>query len=275
MEAVSTYSIPSVDRAFELLERLAGADRGLSLAELTRQTGFPKSTVFRILVTLEERQVVTLDPQTRTYGLGHRLWMLGHHYIERSDLYQSAAPIMQRLAEASGETVFLGKLEDGEVIYMRRIESPRSVAIVKKLGQRVPAHCTATGTAILAFLPPDQVTGILTRHGLDPYNDATITDPVAFQRRLEETRTRGFSVVNGEYNRELMCVSAPVFDHSGLPKASLTVAMPAAHRPTSSRQAEVGGLVRGAALDLSHQLGFVGRHATASFSALPHQPGLP
>jgi len=254
-----SYVIPSVDRAFELLERLADADQGLSLAEMTRQTGFPKSTVFRILATLEERQVVTLDAQTRTYHLGHRLWMLGHHFLERSDLYQSAAPIMQRLAETSGETVFLGKLEDGQVIYMRRIESPRSVAIVKKLGQRVPAHCTATGSAILAFMRPEEVEAVLEQHGLDAYNDATITDPAAFRRRLEETHARGYAVVDGEYNRELMCVSAPVFDHTGLPRASLTVAMPALHRPTPTRQAEVGRLVRTAALDLSHQLGFVGR----------------
>ncbi len=258
MEAVS-YIIPSVDRAFELLERLAAAEKGLSLAELTRQTGFPKSTVFRILATLEERQVVTLEAQTRSYHLGHRLWMLGHHYLERSDLYHAAAPIMQKLAESSGETVFLGKLEDGEVIYMRRIESPRSVSIVKKLGQRVPAHCTATGTAIVAFLSRGEIEAILSQHGLDAVNDTTITDPAAFRARLEETRQRGYAVVNGEYNRELLCISAPVFDHTGVPKNSLTVAMPAAHRPTAARQAEVGTLVRGAALDLSHQLGFVGR----------------
>jgi DNA-binding IclR family transcriptional regulator len=259
LEAVSSYTIPSVDRSFELLEWLAVSERGLSLAELTRQTGFPKSTVFRILATLEERQVVVLDAHTRTYTLGHRLWMLGYHYLERSDLYQAAAPVMQRLAEASGETVFLGKLEDGEVIYMRRIESPRSVAIVKKLGQRVPAHCTATGTAILAFLPAQQVAGILDAHGLDPYNDATITDPDAFRRRLDETRSRGFALVDGEYNRELMCISAPVFDHTAAPRASLTVAMPAAQKPGPSRQAEIGRLVRAAALDLSHQIGYIGR----------------
>lgn len=256
--AEGSYVIPSVDRAFEVLERLTTEANGLTLAELARRTAIPKSTVFRILTTLEQRQAVVWDDRSQTFRLGHRLWLLGHSFLERSDLYGSAAPVMQRLAEASRETVFLGKLDDGEVIYLHRIESPRSVAVVKKLGQRAPAHCTATGTAILAFLPDAEVDAVIAQHGLDPYNDATVTDPAVFRARLRTVRSKGYAVVNGEYNRELMCVSAPVFDHTGRPKASLTVAMLAGQSPDAARRDEVGGLVRAAGLDLSRDLGYLG-----------------
>ena len=256
--AEASYVIPSVDRAFEVLDRLAAEPNGLSLADLARRTGIPKSTVFRILTTLEQRHAVVWDDRSQTFRLGHRLWLLGHSFLERSDLYSAAAPVMQRLAEASRETVFLGKLDDGEVIYLHRIESPRSVAVVKKLGQRAPAHCTATGTAILAFLPAPDVDAVIAQHGLDAYNDATVTDPAVFRKRLTLARSRGYAVVNGEYNRELVCVSAPVFDHTGSPKASLTVAMLATQHPDAARCEEVGRLVRAAGLDLSRELGYLG-----------------
>ena len=253
--ASPSYVIPSVDRAFEILERLAVSDEGLSLADLARATGFPKSTVFRILATLEPRGVVTLDAATRTYALGHRLWLYGHRFVEQLDLYQAAKGTMQRLAERAGETVFLGKLDGAEVIYLHRIESPRSVAIVKKLGERAPAYCTATGTAILAFLTPAETERLLTQTALARHTDATIVEPDVLRARLAETRAQGFVVVNGEYNRELMCIAAPVFDHTGHARASLTVAMPAAHLPSEARQREVGVLVRDAAQSLSRRLG--------------------
>jgi len=263
MQSVDTYVIPSVDRTIDLLELLAEETAGLSLADLARRTGFPKSTVFRILATLEARQVVVLDLPTRRYQLGHLLWAIGHRYVERSDVYEKAAPVMQRLAERSGETVFLGKLEDGEVIYMRRIESQRSIAIVKKLGQRVPAHSTATGRAILAFLPAAELDGIIEQHGLSAYTASTVTDAGALRKHLAQVHAQGFAVVNGEYNSELICISAPVFDHTGHSRASLTLAMPASLAPPPARQRELGLLVRESAFDLSRELGYLpGRSAT-------------
>lgn len=263
MQAADTYIIPSVDRTLDLLELLAEEAQGLSLAELARRTGFPKSTVFRILATLEARQVVVLDLHTRRYHLGHLLWSLGHRYVERSDLYEKAAPVMQRLAERSGETVFLGKLEDGEIIYMRRIESPRSIAIVKKLGQRVSATSTATGRAILAFLPAAELDGIIERHGLGAYTASTVTDVTELRRSLAQVHADGFAIVNGEYNSELLCISAPVFDHTGHSRASITIAMPGSAAPPVPRQRELGALVREYAERLSCELGYLpGRSAT-------------
>ena len=250
-----SYVIPSVDRAFEILDCLADIPDGLGLADLARATGIPKSTAFRILATLEPRGLVLLDAATRTYRLGPHLWLYGHRFVERLDLYQAAREAMQKLAEAAGETVFLGNLEGSEVIYLHRIESPRSVAIVKKLGERAPAYCTATGTAILAFLPTAERDAILGEAPLSAHTDVTIVDPAVLRARLAETRAQGYVIVNGEYNRELMCISAPVFDHTGRCRASLTVAMPAAHRASDARQHQVGALVRAAAHCLSERLG--------------------
>jgi len=248
------YIIPSLDRAFNVLALLAEEPRGLSLAELGRRSDIPKSTLFRILTTLQKHRCVVWSDEQRGYRLGARLLELGTSYLDQADLYHVAARPMETLAEECHETVFLGKLEGGQVIYLRRMESPRSITVVKKLGQRVPAHCTATGVAMLAFLPEAEVDTILDEHGMPSFNEATLTDRDALKQRLAHVRSRGYAIVDGEYNQELLCVSAPVFDHTRRPCASLTVAMLSSHA-TEDRTQAVAERVRQVAQTFSREMG--------------------
>ncbi|GIV62442.1 MAG: hypothetical protein KatS3mg044_1308 [Rhodothermaceae bacterium] len=96
---------------------------------------------------------------------------------------------------------------------------------------------------------------ILDRHGMEAYNEATLTDRDLFMHRLEEVRRRQYAVVDGEYNRELLCVSAPVWDHSQRPCAALTVAILSSQVTDESRVARVGEAVRRTARQLSRELG--------------------
>jgi len=251
------YVIPSIARAFQVLDQLAQEPSGQSLAELGRRTRIPKSTLFRILVTLEKQHCVIWNEDERSYRLGSRLWEFGTSFLEHSDLYHASSRFMKLLAEKSRETVFLGGLEDGEVIYLRRMESPKSVTVVRKLKQRVPAHATATGVAILAFMPRAEVETILDRHGMASYSDVTMTDREKFMERLAVVRRDGYAIVDGEYNRELLCISAPVFDHRRRPSASLTVAMLSSQANADrARILSVAELVREEAQAFSRQMGY-------------------
>jgi DNA-binding IclR family transcriptional regulator len=162
---------------------------------------------------------------------------------------------MQALADQCGETVFLSKLEDGEVVYLRRMESPKSVTVVKKLQSRVPAHCTATGIALMAWMPAEEVGSILDKHGMEAFNEATVTDRRVLEERLAEARRREYAVVDGEYNRELLCVAAPVLDHLQRPCAALTVAMLSSQVSDYEQVERVGGAVRSAARAVSQEMG--------------------
>ncbi|MEM1272018.1 MAG: IclR family transcriptional regulator [Bacteroidota bacterium] len=248
------YVIPSLVRAIDVLDLLGQHKKGLSLADLDRMTDIPKSTLFRILVTLNAHHCVQLDEETNTSKLGSKLWELGSHFVGQSDIYHLAGVHMRALASATEETVFLGIMEGGSVVYMRRMESSKSVTIVKTLGQRVPAHSTATGVAMMAFLPPAEVDRMIETNGLVAVNEATMTDPDALRRRLSDVRERGVAVVDGEYNRELLCISAPVFDHTNRPVASLTIAL-LAGSAEQLRIDELAGMVRDAARTLSSELG--------------------
>ncbi len=249
------YVIPSLDRAFQVLGLLARERRGLTLAELARVSGIPKSTLFRILVTLQKHHAVVPDPDGGAFRLGSYLWELGNSFADQTDLFRASSSYMEALADECEETVFLSKLEDGEVVYLRRMESPKSITVVKKLQARVPAHCTATGVALLAWLPAEEVDAILNEHGMEAFNDATVTDRSVLKKRLAEARRREFAVIDGEYNRELLCVAAPVLDHRQRPCAALTVAMLSSQVEGQEQIEEVGAAVRSAARSLSRELG--------------------
>ncbi len=250
------YLIPSLMRAFEVLDLLSHAPRGLTQAELSRQTDIPKSTLFRILVSLQKIRCVVESADGKRYLLGSHLWELGSRFLDRFDIHAASAWHMESLAQESGETVFLGMMEEGQVVYMRRMESPKSVTIVKSLGQRVPAHCTATGVAMLAFLPPGEIDAIIKEHGLAAFNASTITTPERLHRRLADVRKRGVAIVNGEYNADLLCISAPVFNHTGRPVVSLTVAMLSSQADPEHTN-RVSDMVNRAAQNFSKELGYL------------------
>lgn len=254
--AKARYTIPSLDRAVHVLELLAREQKGLTLTEMTTRTGIPKSTLFRILATLENRRCIGLMEDSKKYQLGLKVWELGSAYVEQSDLDTAATSYMQALAEACGESVFLGILDAGEVVYMRRIESPRSVAVVRKLGHRAPAYCTATGEAMLAFMPEDEMEHIVDRLEFESHTPKTNTDRSALRRRLEKTRGEGVAVVDGAYNEKLLCVSAPVLDSSAAVRAAITVAMLSAEAD-DDKVAETKERVRQAARTLSSELGYL------------------
>ena len=250
------YVIPSVDRAFSVLGLLASAHKSLSLAELGRMTGIPKSTLFRILATLRKHHCI-IEEENRKFRIGARLWELGSAFVEQFEVYHHAVRYMKTVAEESGETVFLGSIEDGEVVYTRRVESPVSITAVKKLGTRAPVHGTATGMAILAFLPESDIASFLAQFDGGK--------ALAIREQIQQIVRDGYAVVDGDHNPELLCVSAPVFDHTRRPQASITVAMLSNAPNVRQRVPEVGRLVRDAARDFSAEMGYkvVQRSATA------------
>lgn len=253
------YTISSLDRAIDVLEVLAEAEAGMTLAELTRETEVPKSTLFRILSTLQERNCVRLDEDAKEYTLGLKLWELGSAVMEKSDLDSAAAPFMKTLAERCEESVFLAVREGADVVYVRRMESPNSVMMVRKLGHRAPAYCTATGTAMLAFLPEADRRALLDAADLRSHTPSTCTGREALLRRLRAVRTEGVAVVDGEYNAELLCVAAPVLGRNGRPEAALTVAMPSGEADEERVEA-VKAEVREQALGLSRRMGYLAGH---------------
>jgi DNA-binding IclR family transcriptional regulator len=185
-----------LDRAFAILDALATAPQDASLSELAETVKLHKSTVHRLLMILEGYRVVQRDPQTGRYQLGLRLFELGSLAVGNFNVRERARAHLERLVYEVDETVHLCVLDAGEVLYIDKIEPSRSVRMASRVGRRNPAHCTAVGKAMLAWLPEKEVENILRHHGLPRMTPNTIVTPAELRSELERVRQRGYAIDN-------------------------------------------------------------------------------
>lgn len=195
-----------------------------SLAELSVRSGLPKSTTHRILAVLETWRGVERSASGR-YRLGIKFFELGGLVQDRLRLREVALPYMEDLLATTREMVHLAKLDGTDVLYIERLVSHRSVRSPSRVAGRVPATCTGVGKAILAFSPPDVVKSVIAA-GLPALTAYSITNPVQFLETLERIRTTGVSFDSEEASLGLNCVAAPIFNHTGLPVAAMSVSGP-------------------------------------------------
>lgn len=254
----NNYIVPSIDRAIKILKILASSKNGLSLNELTFKSSLPKTSVFRILTTLEASNLVERDSDGRKYSLGLKLFELGSAKLNRVDLYSVSFSYLERLAQESGETTCLGVLNESEVIYLAEVEGPANIRANPIAGRRAPAHCTATGQILLAYLPEEEVDKIIQRKGLFPYTSKTITDREEFKKRLNLAKSQGIALAIGEHHDDVFCVAAPIRNNQGKVVASITIYGPImrTHGSLENRIDKLVKSVKQVAYDISRELGY-------------------
>jgi IclR family acetate operon transcriptional repressor len=245
-----------VERALDVLLCFSHEEPVLTLTRIAEQLGMPKSTIHRYLATLEAARFVRRDEVTGAYHLGYRLIEMAALVLEGADLERWAQPHLDRLAAVCGETVDLAALDGAQVVYLQVIESPQRVKIAAAVGQRLPAFCTASGKAFLAYLPDDEVSEILMR-GMSRYTENTRVSPAELHEDLRLTRERGFAMSEQEYERDINAVAAPILDPSGCPVAVIAVAGPA-YRLSRERMLALGPSIRAAAEAVAREAGPLG-----------------
>jgi DNA-binding IclR family transcriptional regulator len=186
--------------------------------------------------------------------------------LQEADLRRWAQPYLESLAAECGETVDLAVLDGAKVIYLQVIESPQRVKIAAAVGQRLPAFCTASGKAFLAFMPDDQVDEILSQD-MTRYTDRTRVSADALHEDLHATRGRGFAISEGEYERDINAVAAPILDAHGCPVAVIAVAGPG-FRLSRDRMLELGRSIQAVTAELAREVGPAGLSAIAAKSGI-------
>ena len=212
-------------KGLRIVELLAHAERPLSLTEIALRLGMEKSNVHRLLQPLAEMRYIARNQETGRYTASIRLWELGSVVLERLDLKCQAADGMQELMEATGESVHLSVMEQGDVVYVHKVDSLNPVRAYSQIGGRAPASCVATGKAILAY----QAESVLRRLAADlrPLTPNTIIDPERFIREMAQIRRQGFAVNRGEWRAAVHGVAAPIGDSMGRVVAAVGVSGPA------------------------------------------------
>ena len=250
-------TLRSVERAIAVLKAFSEEEPELGVTELSRRLKLPKSTVYRLLASLQQEGVVDQDPETDKYRLGIELVRLAGLVLTQVDVRQVARPHLRSLAEVSEETVNLSVLTGGgKVINIDGISSPRMVRNVGWIGREMLPHCISSGKALLAYLSPQRLERILAK-GLPRFTENTITDPILLQEELKRVRQQGYAVAQEELEIGLSAVAAPIWNHEGVVVAAVSVSGPS-FRLSSEKIPKLAELTKRAANEISHQLGYVG-----------------
>lgn len=251
----SPYKVQVLDRALAALAALSNSASDCSLAELCPALGLHKSTAHRLMMVLEQHRLVVKNPETGRYRLGLRLYELGSRAIDGLDLRGRARPYLDRLQDRFGETVFFCILDEGQVFYVDKVESQRSVRTACTVGSRAPAYCTAVGKAMLSELPDAEVAAIVRKSGMKEVTANTITTLARLKNELRAVRSRGYAIDDEEKEEGLRCVGAVVHAHSRKLSAAMSISGPA-FRMTKERIPEVAQALMQAAGALSTELGY-------------------
>jgi DNA-binding IclR family transcriptional regulator len=250
MAAIKTQTVPSLDRALSILELLAKSRVGLALPELVEQSGFPRSSVHYLLVTLERRGYVQRNERTSRYLFGVNLVDLANSALSGLSLRQQVAPFLSSLVRRTGMTVHMAILKDKEAVIVAKHSPIDGTRVATWVGKRMDVHCTGLGKALIAYLDEPQLESILREHGLPRHNENTISSAKKLREELSRVVQNGFSVDDEEDELGLSCIGAPVFNASGRAIAAVSLSATSAQfnqssytflvRETKSTAAEIG-----------------------------------
>lgn len=218
------YTIRVLVRANKILECFTLTNPERSLMDIVRETGLNKSTVYRMLETLESLRWVKWDPKTGLYRLGLGIFEIGNRAIQGLDFYQVSRPYLEKLVEFGGQSAHLATKDDDDALYLNKLENPNVfIAQPSSIGRRLPMHCTACGKILLAYLEESEVEEIINRKGLPKFTPNTITTKEKLFAELRVVREKGYAVDNEEIQGGLRCVAAPIRDASGKVVAAVSV----------------------------------------------------
>jgi IclR family transcriptional regulator, acetate operon repressor len=219
-------SVQSVDRALTLLEMLAQSTGGTALTDLAGRAGLNISTCHHLLATLVKWGYVAKVPGRR-YALGARGLHLGQAFLKQVDLPRRAQPFIERISEDTGETVHLAVLQGEAIITLLRREGRHAVRVdTGALGASDAVHATATGKAMLAWLPEGEIRRIVAARGMAAFTASTVTNIDVLIEDLRLVRRNGHALDREEFQPGVVCVGAAIRNHLGAVIGAISASAP-------------------------------------------------
>lgn len=229
-------SVPSVDRALNLLDLLASTSAGLNLSMISRKLNIPKSNAYYLVTTLAKRNFVRRSPDRRVYLLGTLAPSFAKSSRAEADLKKLCSPYIQSLSKKLGMTAQIGVLEGAEARIIERSELP-GPRLDSWVGRHFDLHCTAIGKALISYLPEPEVENLFRTRGLPKHNVNTVCSLEVLKSHLAETRRRGFATDDEEHELGVRCVASPIFNHLATVIAAICVFTPASQLLRAEMQA--------------------------------------
>src|SRR3954468_21025156 len=260
-QANGTASVAVLAKAMALIDRIA--DEGEATpARLAELTGEPRSSVYRLLASLQSLGLVEPGRRRGTVVLGLKLFRLGQTIVSRFDERQAALPVMERIHDELGETIFLCVRRGYNAVCIERIDSTRITLLVLSLGGSLPLHAGGASRALLAFEPEAFWEEYLEHAPPEALTDRTPATRAALLEELRATRERGYAISDEDVTVGIAAFGAPIFDHTGAVRASLSLGGLREHLYEHRERAIE--LLCGAAREISRALGYDGSTARAA-----------
>jgi len=249
------YTINSITRACQLLMCFNKDDTRFKPSELAKLLDLDRSTVYRILLSLEKCGMVERDASTGRYSLGVALLKMGMVYLRSTNLTSIAHPLMIELAAKVKDTVNLTVLSGNQVLYIDKVDSPRSLGILTEVGSLLPLYCTGVGKTLLAYQPADKIDRYIDTCEFTARTKNTITSQKQFRRELKKIQQQGYAQDHREWADEIMCFAAPIFNYREEIIAALSVSGPYLGMAEAGMHAEIIQHVKTVANIISAKMG--------------------
>lgn len=244
----------SIDKTLSILEAISQNAKGLSLAEVVKSVGIPKTTAFRILEILSAREYVSWNKDNEKYAIGIKALEIGISGLIGQDIVDVSIPYLQELSATVGETSFLAVYNNGDVVYLYKAEGTSSIQTTARLGSRRPAYSTALGKVILANLAIEETDRIFEKK-LAKFTEKTVTDRLKLYEEFAHVRSDGYAVDDEGVEYGLYCLAVPVYNFTGAVIAAISVSGPI-KRITENRATIIDEL-KAVGATISRRLGYV------------------
>ncbi len=249
-------SVKSLVKAMRLLKIFTPTRPEWSFREMIGELGYHKSSVQRLVATLEaEGFLDRTEPHRSRYRLGSQVLFLGNVASQTVDLRRLIHPVLQKLTDVTGETSHLCVVDQSQCYYLDKIDSSRSIRIVTFVGQRLHMHCSGVGKVLLSGMRTEEVDRIIAERGIPRFTPHTVADRKALLDELADIRRRGVAYDREEFEIGLRCLAAPIFNHKGKVVAAISFSGPA-QRLTMEVLSGYEDAIREVAREGSEKLGF-------------------
>lgn len=224
MQEGSKQRLSTVDRAMSLLSLFLKYD-AVSLVDIEKEIKIGKTSAFRMTATMLERGFLVKDAETKRYSPGPILFQLVRKF-KLNDIVTISRPLIQQLAEMTGETVYLSIRSGHRYIYIGGIESKKSLKVTSPIGDEVGLYYSAAGKVHMAFMPSSEIDIYFKHTILESYTAQTHTDREQLEEELYQIRERNYSISFGERESGSGGVAAPIWGQEDEPTAVLSVVLP-------------------------------------------------
>jgi DNA-binding IclR family transcriptional regulator len=255
--AVGPYIAPPVQRAVRLIRHVAEGNPVLNMSETAKLLKINRTTLLRLLHTLEIEGFVERRPGGAGYQVGLSFLELGARALFSQDLVQVAMPVLTKLAETVQLSAHLGVLDGTDVLYLVRRTPNTPLASNIRVGSRLPAHATTMGRMLLAYMTPLELETLYVGKELPRFSEHTSTTLEAVLAKAEKDRRAGIAWSEAYFERGISSAAVPVFDFAGQPLGAINVSGPVGAFAEEGRRRVIGDELRLAGTEISRRLGFI------------------